>query len=225
MLAVGEGLLHQLAQQLALGDEHLQVRVLGGGNHRAHFHAGDGLILGDGQVGGIVHVGAGQILAVEQGDVRAGGDVIVNGLGEVRVVDRVAVGHNDVLLGGQAQEVAVGVDGVDQAGIHAHVLTGQVRRQDVEANLAMQVPLAAGADVVHQGLIVLLGDHADVLDAGVHHGRELEVDHAIAAGDRERGHGALAGQFTEVNIVFTGIDQTHDVFHVGYPPYCASASI
>ena len=98
-------------------------------------------------------------------------------------------------------------------------------RQDVQANLAVQVPLAAGAKVVHQGLVVLLGDDADSLDAGVGHGGELEVDHAITAGDRQRRNGAHAGQFTEMNVVFTGVDKAHYVFHVGVPPYCASASI
>ena len=223
--AVGGRLLHQLAQQLAAGDVDLHERTLAGGHHRADLHAGDGLVFVHGDVGGVLGVGALEAPRVHEGDVRAGVDVLLDGLGEVRVVDGVAVGHHDVLLGGQAQEVAVGVERVQKARVHAHVLARQERRENGEALLAVEVPLAAGADVVHQGLVVLLGDDADVLDAGVHHGRELEVDDAVTARDRERGDRAKAGQFTEMDVVFTGEDKTHDVFHVGVPPYCASASI
>ena len=57
------------------------------------------------------------------------------------------------------------------------------------------------------------------------HGRKLEIDDTVTACDGQSGHRALAGKFAQMNIVFTGYDKTHYVFHKSVPPYCASASI
>ena len=224
MHAVGRRLLDELAQQLALGDVDLQGGAVAGRHGGTDFHARNLAVLIDGEERVVFALGADSLRAVriEHGHVRALFNVILERVGVIHVVDRVAVGQHDVFLTGKAQIGAVGFERVQQTGINAHVLAGQERRQHHKTLLAVQIPLAAGADVIHQGGIVLLGDHADVLDAAVHHRGKLEVDHAVTTRDRKGGNRAQAGQLAEVNVVFTGKNQTHDVFHCWCPPYCCA---
>ena len=110
----------------------------------------------------------GYFTTIEHGHVRALFHVELERVGVIHIIDRVAVGQHDVFLTGEAQIGAVGFERVQQTGINAHVLAGQERRQHHKTLLAVQIPLAAGTDVIHQRRIILLGNHADVLDAAVH---------------------------------------------------------
>ena len=224
MHAVGGRLLDQLTKQLALGDVNLQGRTVAGRNGGADFHARDLALFINGEERVVFALGADGLRAVgiEHGHVRALFHVELERVGVIHIIDRVAVGQHDVFLTGEAQIGAVGFERVQQTGINAHVLAGQERRQHHKTLLAVQIPLAAGTDVIHQRRIILLGNHADVLDAAVHHRGKLEIDHAVTARDRKGGNRAQAGQLAEVNIVFTGKNQTHDVFHCGCPPYCCA---
>ena len=49
------------------------------------------------------------------------------------------------------------------------------------AYLAVQVPFLAAAQMVHQAVVILLGDDAHVAHAAVHHGGQGKIDQAIAA--------------------------------------------
>ena len=55
-------------------------------------------------------------------------------------------------------------------------------------DFAVQVPLLAGAQVVHQAVIVLLGDNSHIPDSRVDHAGGQEVDHAVSSGYRQRGN-------------------------------------
>ena len=228
MHAVGGRLLDELAQQLTLGDVDLQGSAVARRHGRTDFHARNLALFIDGEERVVLALGADGLRAVrvKHGHIRALFHVVLERVGVIHIIDRVAVGQHDVFLTGEAQIGAVGFERIQQAGVNAHVLAGQERRQHHKALLAVQIPLAAGTDVIHQGRVVLLRDHADVLNAAVHHRGKLEVDHAVTARDRKGGNRAQAGQLAEVDIVLTGKNQTHDVFHCGCPPYCcAPASI
>ena len=86
------------------------------------------------------------------------------------VEHRVAGREDDVLLPRAAQEARVGAQCVDIAGIFAHVFAREERGQDAQAVVAgVQIPLLAAAQVIHQRVVVLLHDHADVAHAGIDH--------------------------------------------------------
>ena len=77
-------------------------------------------------------------------------------------------------LKGIFQEAANGIERFDLA--VGSLSRCAERRQQVQTRaLSRKVPCLAGAEVVHQGLVVILRDDADLVEAGVHHVGEGEV--------------------------------------------------
>ena len=100
---------------------------------------------------------------------------------EVDGAQNAAVHEDDVLFLGILQEAHGGAQRLQLAAI-ARVVIRRVRRQELEAALfQVQVPLLAGADMVHQGLVVVLRDDADMTDAGIGHIGQGKVDLTVAA--------------------------------------------
>ncbi len=216
--AVRHGLIHQIAQQFPLHEVDFQQLVGIAGHGRVDFDVRDPLILPDAQVCVVVPPDA-QILAlaagVEHRDVRAGLDVLGDHFGEVRVEQDVTVGQKHVFLARAAQIARVGAQGVEHARVDAHIVPREEGRQDEQSVVfEVQIPFLSGAEVIHQGMIIFLGNHPDVADAGMHHAGHQEVDHPEAAGDRQRRDGARERKFPQAGVVFPGIDQAHHVLHV-----------
>ena len=98
------------------------------------------------------------------------------------------------------------------------------RRQDVQAAVAAcEVPVLAGAEVVHEGLVVVVGQHADVRDAGVDDVGKHEIDQPVPAGERDGRHGPLGGQLRHLPLVQPG-KQDRDRTHAFSPPFKAFSS-
>src|SRR5699024_9122241 len=94
---------------------------------------------------------------------------------------------------------------------------------DVEAAaLAGEVPFTAGAEVVHQRVIVAAHDDGDVVDAVVGHAGQHEVDQTVAAAERDGGHRALRHQFGNKIIVGVGENDAESVDVAVY--HCSSPS-
>ncbi|MPN10422.1 hypothetical protein SDC9_157717 [bioreactor metagenome] len=117
----------------------------------------------------VLLLGNGQIrVVVEHRDVRAGFDVFGDHLVKRHVKDRVAAGQNHVLLRIAAHVAEAGANRVHTAAVEAGVFLSHERRQHKQAlAFSMQVPFLAGAEVVHQRMIVLLRNQADTGDARV----------------------------------------------------------
>ena len=140
--------------------------------------------------------------------------MLANHVVKVAVVDDVGAGQHDPFLLGAGQIGAVGAQGVQRAGVNADVLTGQEGRKHLQTVvLTVQVPFLAGADMVHQGVVVLLHDNADVLHSAVDHAGNEEVDHTIAAGHGQSGNRAVQRQVTKARIIFAGVNNTHYILH------------
>ena len=219
MFAVGGGAVHQVHQQRALDEQHVHVHgvVIGGVGVDLHiadaaalFHVeeGVGVLAGGTQFHIAAHLG------VEQGDVRVGLLMLTDHGLKVHVEDHVAVGEQGKALLGAAQIIEVGAQRVQNAEVFAAGLLRDEGGQEEQAVVAgVQIPLLAGAEVVHQGAIVALHDDAHVAHAGIDHAGKDEVHHAIAARERQRRHRALVGQFPQGQIVLVGIDDAHHVLH------------
>ena len=84
------------------------------------------------------------------------------------------------------------------------------RRQKLHRTLAqLQIPFLPGADVVHQGLVVVLRDNAQMRDAGIGHIGQGEVDLAVAPAVGQRRHRPLVRQLSEGAVVDIGKNDTH----------------
>ena len=157
------------------------------------------------------------LLAVrDQCDVGAGLDVPVENLLIVDRTDAVAVGHDDIFFARTRDEVERAFEQLKPRGIEQLALVGVVggdeRGEQLDAAAAAgKVPVLTGADVIHQRLVVVIGDDADLGDVRVDHVGEFKVDHAVSAAERNRGDRAAAGQFGNHIVVDVGKDNTDSV--------------
>ena len=157
--------------------------------------------------------------AVHDGNIRRAFDMLAEHFLIIDIDDDVAVGHDDVFLARAAQVAEVGAQRVEHALVNAGIIPREERRQNKQAVvLAVQVPFLAAAEMIHEGMIIPLRNHADVARAGIDQAGHLKVDHAIASHDGQRRHGAGERQFAQKLIVFAGIDKTHQILHSNTPP-------
>ena len=95
---------------------------------------------------------------------------------------------------------------------------GKGREEFEAALLEVKIPLLSGADVVHHGLIIMLGDDADMTDPGIGHIGQGKVDLTVASAVGQRRHGALIGQLAEGAVIDIRKDDTH-CSHGLIPPF------
>ena len=146
-------------------------------------------------------------------DVTAGGDMLFE---DCRKIDRTQngrIGQHDVLSIAAAEHRHGGLQRFELAAVGAGV-AGGVRRQESDTLARLEVPLLAVAEVIHQGLVIIFCDNADVADLGVCHVGQGKVDLAVAAAERDGGRGPLAGELAHVVVIDIGENNAH-CFHVG----------
>ena len=146
----------------------------------------------------------------------------VDDVREVHVEHDVGAAHDDIGLGGALEHHLVRDDVAQQEA--QPVLCGTVGvalQQEQAALLAVELPLAAGAEVVDEGAVVARKHDADGADARVHHVGEREVDQAVAAHEgaaRERP--ALQKRaFILAGVVSGDISDSLAVDHRIIPPF------
>ena len=133
----------------------------------------------------------------------------------IDVADHVAVGENDVFLTGVVQETGDGRE-VFHAAVRDGACVAEGRQDEQALSLAGEIPRLAGAEVVHQGLIVVLGDNADLVDAGVDHIGKRKIDQAVAAAEGHRAHGALFRQLADFLVVLVGEQNSQHIIRTHY---------
>ena len=74
------------------------------------------------------------------------------------------------------------------------------RHEDEPAALARKVPLFARTDMVEQGAVFILQKHCDVVNAGVDHIGQHEVDDPVAAAERNGRDGALIRKLSQIAL-------------------------
>ena len=94
---------------------------------------------------------------------------------------------------------------IDPSGLAA----GKGRQQHQPAPFAGQVPWPSGTHMVHQGLVVHLGDDANIRDVRVDHAGEHKIDQAVAAAIGDATRGPVGGQAPQDLIVHIGEDDPH----------------
>ena len=131
-----------------------------------------------------------------------------------------AAAQHQVFLVRTADVLHDGVERVDVAAVYARIVLGGERREHEQTvALAVQIPLLAGAEMVHQGMIVLLRDETDVPDAGVDEIRKHEVDDAVPSAERNGGDGAAQNEIAHIGVRFPRKDQTEcALIHAFAPP-------
>ena len=164
-------------------------------------------------------VGGHVVPATEDGDARA---ALLVGRQHGVVIDvghNVAVAKQHILGLGGGQEGVDAVEGVQVAPVHPRLGPGVGGQDGQPANLSGQVPLAAGAHVVHQGVVVGFGDHPHIPDAGVYHVGKGEVHQPVPAAEGHRAHGPHHGQVPHLVIVHIGKNNPqHLALTHGRPP-------
>ena len=70
------------------------------------------------------------------------------------------------------------------------------RRQNLDTALPpRQIPVFPRSQMIHQGLIIKMGYDVNIADTRIDHIRQRKIDQTVAAPKRNRGHGAIVGQF------------------------------
>ena len=139
--------------------------------------------------------------------------VVGDHLAVVHLVDVVA-GEDQYILGlVDAQNVEVLVDGVGRAlvpGLFRHPL---LRRQQIDELVelaAQETPTAL--DMLDQAVRLVLGNHADAADAGIHAVGEGKIDDAKFSAEGHPGLGAPVGQLLQAAATASSKDQCDGIF-------------
>ena len=135
---------------------------------------------------------------------------------EVDVEGDVGVADDDVVLRGFEHEAAQHIQRLYLPLVH--LVSGVEHEGRIDGNaavLAVEVPVAPLTDVVHQAVVVVLGDDADLGDVGMDEVGEHEVDETVSARIRQRRRRTVYRQIVEM-AVFVGCKQYGEcvVFHV-----------
>ena len=148
-------------------------------------------------------------------DIAAGGDVLIQNCRKIDRAQNGRIGQHDILRIAAAENRHGGLERFELAAVGSG-MAGGIRRQESDALAQLEIPFLAVAEVVHQGLVVIFCDNADVADLGVCHVGQGKVDLAVAAAERDGGRGSLTGQLTHVVVVDIGENNAH-CFHVRIP--------
>ena len=140
------------------------------------------------------------------GDVRLALLVIGDHRTVVHLVDVIAGEYQHVRRVVRADELEILVHRVGGAAVPVLADLLLSRNQlDEFAQLAAQIAPAA-LDVLDQRLRLVLSEHGDLADAGIHAIRQHEVDDAELAAERRRGLAAMQGQRLEALAAASGHD-------------------
>ena len=149
--AAGGGVLDQADQGLALQDVNVQVQILDAGAVIVQQQLGDPAVAVDGQGVVVILAALGDLgLLVGDGDVGAAGLVGLQQSIEVEVDGDVGVAHDHIALLLVLQEAQDGGQRLDAAGVDPDALLSEGRHDVQAAVTAGHIPLAAGAQMVHQ---------------------------------------------------------------------------
>ena len=103
-------------------------------------------------------------MAVNDRNVRVLAHMLLQCLAIINIADHIAIGENHIFLKGIFQEAANGIERFDLA-VGSRSRFAERRQQVQTLALSRKVPGLAGAEVVHQGLVVGLCDDTNLINA------------------------------------------------------------
>ena len=109
------------------------------------------------------------------------GDVLFDYLAVVKLVNRVAVRDDNEVLLALFEESRRTLEGFEPVLVENFAFVAVRRKQNEAALLSREIPLLAGAEMVHQRLIVILGYNAHGGNAGVDHVGKSKVNQTVSA--------------------------------------------
>ena len=218
-LVPGNHFLGLLDEPLLIHHEDVHGGNVVGGGGKVHQHIGH-IALAVQLHGKIDHLFAVADAGLgDHGDVPAALDMGGDDLGQVDVGKNGGVGHDDqFVIGAVGQEVHGIGQRLQLAAVAVNLGLGVGGQKFQTALLQLQAPLLTVADVVHQGLVVVAGDDADMTDTGAGQIGQRPVHLTVAAAEGQGGHGALDGQLAKTRVV--GKYNTGYV-HCTFPPVTA----
>ena len=137
-----------------------------------------------------------------------------------RVVYGVAAGQYNVSLRGAPDIAHDGAYSVNGAPVYAGIVPCQKRGQYKKpVALPVQVPLLAGAEMIHKRVIVALRYNANVGHAGVYKVAQNKVYAAVSSAKRHRRYGAAVCYVPKLVVGFARVDKSEGLFHISCPPF------
>ena len=143
-------------------------------------------------------------------DVAAGLDMLFQHLEEIDRTEHRRVCQHHIIAVVALKHRQRCLERLELSAVRAGV-AGGVGRQKAHAVAELEIPFVTVSEMIHQGLIVIFRDNADVADAGVRHVGKDEVDLTVASAEGDGGGGALAGQLAHVVVVDVGENNAHHI--------------
>ena len=214
----GRELRHGVNEHLTVHDHNAHTAVVSRLRHMVQSIAGNSHIpihLDDGLIGvAVAHLALGG----NQGDVTAAVDVGLHHGAEVHVADHMSICHHHIGRGILPEEIQSVAQLVQLAAVGLVEALAGIGGENLQAAVfAVQIPLLGVAQVGHQGVIVLLGQHAHAGDAGVDHVGQSKVHQTVTAAEGDSRHVTVMGKRVQLIRIHLGENNsTH--FHLCSPP-------
>ena len=125
-------------------------------------------------------------------DITAGSNMLFEDRCKIDCAEDSCIGQHDILSVAAAENRHGGLKRLKLTAV-CPGMTGGIRGQKPDALAQFEIPLLAVAEMIHQRLIIIFCDNADVADLGVCHIGQGKVNLTIAAAERDRGRSPLTG--------------------------------
>ena len=142
---------------------------------------------------------------------------------KIKIHGGIRIRHHHVFFFLIPQETDDAGQGLHTAGINLHGFVRIGRENMQTAVFTGQVPFTAGAEMVHQGMIISADDDGNISDAAVYHAGQNEVHHAVTAGKRDGGHQTFSDQLRYQRIIAVRENDAQcicvGIYHCSSPPF------
>ena len=216
----------QLNQHLALHDIDAERLVLALAAQIVAVADVDNLVT-RGQVQIAVVRRAGTVLDTDDGEVCTALLVLLEHFIHRDVGDNVAARNSNILALILVEHVADRAECLQRGVV---VLSDQrgglegkrIRREHHHAAaLARQIPIFTASQMIHQGLILVTHQDADLRAAGVYKVRQHKVDDTIASAERNGGYRTMLGKLPHIAVIVKADNNTKCIFHDSTSLFCA----
>ena len=81
------------------------------------------------------------------------------------------------------------------------------------ALFAGHIPGFAGTQMIHQGLVALLHNNTNIMDAGILQAGESDINESVSSAERQRCAGAVCAQLSQFGEGMVGINYSVNILH------------
>ena len=107
---------------------------------------------------------------------------------KIKIRGDIRVGHHHILLLLLPQERKDAGKGFHTSGINFDSFLRKRREYIQSAVFTGQIPLAAGSQMVHKGMVVFAHNNGDIVDSAVYHAGQNKIHHTVTARKRNGCH-------------------------------------